>query len=151
MIELLRKYTPAFLNLPGKVAWQVQSVLSKLALCRTPTLAGRLYECPRCHGRCAVYNSCGERHCPQCSGARRADWMERTRQLILPGINYFQVIFTIPDKLSRLVLGNRRELYRLLMRSAWRAIQYEMKKQNIDPASAAGAAHLAVSRPRGRL
>ena len=61
--------------------------------------------------------------------------MERTRQLILPGINYFQVIFTIPDKLSRLVLGNRRELYRLLMRSAWRAIQYEMKKQNIDPAA----------------
>ena len=132
---MLRKYTSSFLSLPGKVAWQVQSVLSKIALCRTEALGGRLYECPGCHTRTAVYNSCGERHCPQCSGARRADWTERSSQLVLPGINYFQVIFTIPDRLSHLVLGNRRELYRLLMRSAWRAVRHEMKKQNIDPAA----------------
>jgi hypothetical protein len=61
--------------------------------------------------------------------------MNRTSQLILPGINYFQLVFTIPDRLSGLVLGNRRELYRLLFRSAWRAIQQELKKQNIDPAA----------------
>ena len=123
------------MNLPGQVAWQVHSVLSKLALCRTAALLGRLYECSGCHTRYAVYNSCGDRHCPQCSGARRADWADRSGQLLLPGVNYFQVIFTIPDKLSRLVLGNRRELYRLLFRSAWRAIKYEMKQQHIDPAA----------------
>lgn len=75
------------------------------------------------------------RHCPQCSGARRADWTDRNSELILPGIDYFQVVFTLPDKLSRLVLGNRRELYRLLFRSAWRALKQELEKQNIDPAA----------------
>jgi hypothetical protein len=104
-------------------------------MCRTEKLLGRLFECPACHQRVAVYNSCGERHCPQCSGARRADWTDRSERLLLPGVNYFQVIFTLPDKLSRLVLGNRSELYRLLFRSAWAAIKYEMKKQNIDPAA----------------
>ncbi len=102
---------------------------------RTPKLLGRLYECPGCQQRYGVYNSCGERHCPQCSGARRADWMDRSEQLLLPGVNYFQVVFMIPDRLSRMVLGNRSELYRLLFRSAWSAIKYEMNKQNIDPAA----------------
>lgn len=123
------------MNLPGEVAWQVRSVLSKIAVCRTAKLLGRLYQCSSCLNRYAVYNSCGDRHCPQCSGSRRADWTARSSQLILPGIDYFQVVFTLPDKLSRLVLGNRRELYQLLFRSAWRAIKQELEKQNIDPAA----------------
>lgn len=61
--------------------------------------------------------------------------MDRSAKLLLPEIKYFQVVFTLPDKLSRLVLGNRRELYRLLFRSAWGALQHELKKQNLDPAA----------------
>lgn len=135
MIDLLRKYMSSFLASTNKVAWQVHSVLSKIGLCRTEKLLGRLYECPGCHQRWAVYNSCGDRHCPQCSGARRGDWTDRNAQLLLPGLTYFQVVFTLPDKLSWLILGNRRELYRLLFRSAWRAIKHEMHQQNIDPAA----------------
>ena len=135
MIDLLRKYTSSFLSRLGNVALQVKSVLSKLTLCRTEALLGRLYECPNCHQRCGVYNSCGDRHCPQCSGARRADWLDRSSQLVLANIDYFQVVFTIPDRLSRLVLGNRRELYRLLFRSAWQAIKHELEAQQIDPAA----------------
>ncbi len=95
---------------------------------RTPKLLGRLYECPDCNQRYGIYNSCGERHCPQCSGARRADWMDRSEQLLLPGVNYFQVVFTIPDRLSRMVLGNRSELYRLLFRSEWSLKQVRTHK-----------------------
>jgi len=56
-------------------------------------------------------------------GARRADWVDKTAQLLREGTEYFQVVFTLPDKLSSLVLGNRRPLYRLLFRSAARALQ----------------------------
>lgn len=56
-------------------------------------------------------------------GARRADWVDKTAQLLREGTEYFQVVFTIPDKLSSLVLGNRRPLYRLLFHSAARALQ----------------------------
>jgi hypothetical protein len=70
-----------------------------------------------------VYNSCGDRHCPQCGGGRRRDWLERAASLLLPGVDYFQVVFTLPDKLSALALGNRRPIYNLLFRSAWQALR----------------------------
>ena len=56
-------------------------------------------------------------------GARRADWVDKTAQLLRDDTAYFQVVFTIPDKLSSLVLGNRRALYKLLFRSAASALQ----------------------------
>ena len=98
-------------------------MLSRLLLCRTAALKGRILRCPDCDFQVQMYNSCGDRHCPQCSGARRADWLAKTRELIVPKVNYFQVVFTLPDKLSGLMLGNRRKLYTLLFHSAWRALK----------------------------
>ena len=56
-------------------------------------------------------------------GARRADWVDKTAKLLHPAVTYFQVVFTIPDKLSSLVLGNRRPLYKLLFHAAWGALR----------------------------
>lgn len=121
MINLLRKYTPRFLS-SRSVARQVINVLSRILLCRTAMLKGHVYECPQCLSRRNVYNSCTDRHCPQCSGARRADWLDKTSELVLPRVNYFQVVFTLPDQLSGLILGNRRALYDLLFHTAWRSL-----------------------------
>lgn len=109
--------------------------MARLSLCRTRALGGRLYRCGGCDHRVNVYNSCGDRHCPQCNGARRRDWLARTAALILPGIHYFQVVFTLPDKLSGLVLGNRREVYGLLMRSAWQTLDQVLREQGIRSAA----------------
>jgi hypothetical protein len=56
-------------------------------------------------------------------GARRADWVSKTSELLRPGTAYFQVVFTIPQLLSSLVLGNRKQLYRLLFRTAAGSLQ----------------------------
>jgi len=108
-----------------RVAQQVKSVLSKILLCRTAVLKGHIYECPGCHSRHNVYNSCTDRHCPQCGGARRADWLASTKEVLLEGVPYFQIVFTLPDHFSSIILGNRRALYDLLFRSAWRALDRE--------------------------
>ena len=104
-------------------------MLSKIIVCRTAILDGHLYKCPSCRHEVNVYNSCGDRHCPQCAGAKRLDWLDKASELILPGVHYFQVVFTLPDKLSGLILGNRRQLYALLFRSAWRALN-KLLRQN---------------------
>ena len=135
MIDLIRQFAPRFLSGPGNLAFQVKSVLSKLMLCRTKTLGGHTYVCPPCGTSCQIYNSCGDRHCSLCGGARRAGWMEKTRELILPGIHYFQVVFTLPDRFSRLILANRCAMYALLMRSAWQALRHELRQQGLDPAA----------------
>jgi hypothetical protein len=127
VIDILRRYTPKFLN-RFRVANQVKNVLSRILLCRTATLKGHLYECPKCHSECNVYNSCVDRHCPLCGGARRANWLEKAEALVLPKVNYFQVVFTLPDKLSGLILGNRQALYDLLFQSAWRALDETLRE-----------------------
>ncbi len=119
----------------------MQSTLAKLELCRTAALGGRVYHCDACDLSCCVYNSCGDRHCPLCSGAKRADWFDSTAQLLLPGITYFQVVFTIPDKLSSLALGNRRELYDLLFRSAWTTLRDVIADEQQFEAAAAMVLH----------
>ncbi len=110
-----------------RLASQAKSVLSRILLCRTATLKGRLYECPECHSEINVYNSCVDRHCPQCGGARRANWLEKTEQLVLPQVNYFQVVFTLPAQLSGLILGNRRALYDLLFHATWRSLDETLR------------------------
>jgi len=115
---------------------QVQSVLAKLSLCRTAALGGRVHECPRCQHRCHVYNSCIDRHCPQCGGGRRAEWLDKTAVLLLPKIDYFQVVFTLPEELSAVMLGNRRATYRLLFHAAWAALREVMRAElGCEPAA----------------
>jgi len=114
----------------------VQSTLAKLSLCRTAALGGRWYGCQACGSLCVLPNSCGDRHCPQCSGARRADWLQKTSQLLLPGVDYFQVVFTIPEKLSSLALGNRKLMFDLLFHCAWQSLQSVIEaEQEFTPAA----------------
>ena len=123
------------------LAWQVESTLTRIGYCRTPSLGSHVYHCGQCDHRVTVCNSCGDRNCPQCAGARRASWIDKTAGLLLPDMPYFQVVFTIPDSLSSVILGNRRELYNLLFRSAWGSLNQSLRKENGQQASAAMVLH----------
>ena len=122
--EILSRCAGAYVNqYPCQAAPQVQSTLAKLSLCRTAVLGGHKYRCSGCDHTINVYNSCGDRCCPTCSGARRSDWLESARELIFEGVDHFQVVFTLPSELSRLALGNRKVLYDLLFTSASSALK----------------------------
>jgi hypothetical protein len=135
--EILKEHAAAFVaHHPRQAAPQVQSTLAKLALCRTAALGGRTLCCPSCDHRRVVYHSCGDRHCPQCRGARRAAWVESMRPLLLSGVMYFQVVFTLPPALASLALGHRREMYHLLLQAAWRALAETIEAQcGFEPAA----------------
>jgi hypothetical protein len=138
VIDILKTYAAEYVATHAAAAVpQVQSTLAKLSLCRTPALGHHRYRCERCDHEATVYNSCGDRHCPQCAGAKRADWLDSTAALLLPEVPYFQVVFTIPDQLSSLALGNRRALFDLLFRSAWSALKQVIEaEQQFEPAAA---------------
>lgn len=121
---------------PRQAAPQVQSTLAKLSLCRTAALGARKLQCGQCRHEAIVYNSCGDRHCPQCAGAKRSDWIDACEPLILSGVDHYQVVFTLPGELSRLALGNRRQLYDLLFSAAWSALKQTIEsEQGFDPAA----------------
>ncbi len=101
----------------------VQSVLAKTSLCRTEALGGRWYQCDDCDRLTKRHNSCGDRHCPQCSGGKRKNFSDRTSKLILDGVDYYQVVFTLPEVISTMALANRQEIADLLFHSAWKSLK----------------------------
>ena len=60
---------------------------------------------------------CGNRHCPACGGTRAEQWLRKHCALLLPGVVYHLVTFTVPDGLRRAIRSHPRELLELLMRA----------------------------------
>jgi hypothetical protein len=114
----------------------VQSTLAKLSLCRTRALGGQTYQCDACGEVSEVWHSCGDRHCPQCSGRKRYDFADRAEHLILESVTYYQVVFTLPGELSELALANRLEMADLLFAAAWKSLRKTLREQqDYDPAA----------------
>lgn len=96
---------------------QQEAVLRHITECRTAALGGHVDECADCGHQRISYNSCRDRHCPKCQAIARADWLEARLERLLP-IPYFHVVFTIPEELNALALGNKRLLFDLLFAAA---------------------------------
>jgi hypothetical protein len=115
--EIIRNYTPAFLDRYQNVlSTEQRRVLKDLALCRTATLGGHVEECDQCGEQRIAYNSCRNRHCPKCQGMARARWLADRVGELLP-VEYFHVVFTLPDELAVMGLQNPRVIYDRLFRA----------------------------------
>src|SRR6516162_8900917 len=91
-------------------------VLRNIELCRTAALGGHLEQCDQCGHERHAYNSCADRHCPKCQSLARAKWLEKRQAELLP-VEYFHVVFTLPEPLAKLSLQNKQEIYYLLFRA----------------------------------
>ena len=60
--------------------------------------------------------TCADRHCPKCQSLARAKWLEKRQAELLP-VEYFHVVFTLPEPLAKLSLQNKQETYNLLFRA----------------------------------
>lgn len=85
--------------------------------CRTSQLGAHVDECTSCGYQKISYNSCRNRHCPKCQSFVKEKWLEERRQDLLP-IQYFHVVFTIPDTLNELCLRNQEVMYKLLFKAS---------------------------------
>ena len=96
-------------------------ILRAVAACRTAALGGHVEACDHCPYRRVAYNSCRNRHCPKCQASACACWMEGRAEELLP-VEYFHVVFTLPDDFNGLALANRRVVYGLLFDAAARTL-----------------------------
>ena len=88
-------------------------VLRAVASCRTAALGGHVETCDRCQHQRIAYNSCRNRHCPKCQGSACARWMEARGDELLP-VEYFHVVFTLPEQFNQLALSYPRVVYGVL-------------------------------------
>lgn len=96
-----------------------RQVLSHIAACKTPVLGFNVSRCPSSDHdyRDIHYNSCRDRHCPQCQGPQRRRWVEQRLEELLP-VGYFHVVFTIPAELRAIFGFTPRTCLDILFRAA---------------------------------
>jgi hypothetical protein len=92
-------------------------VMRAIEQCRTAALGGHVDQCDTCGHQRISYNSCRNRHCPKCQSLAKARWLEARMADLLP-VEYFHVVFTLPEQLASLALQNQRVVYNLLFASA---------------------------------
>jgi hypothetical protein len=100
-----------------------QAVLSRLSRCHTAAIGVHHYRCNNkgCMYMHYQYHSCGNRHCPCCGGMKRDQWVEDRMGELLP-TTYFHLVFTLPQELRSLCMGNRKLMFGLLFKAAQHTI-----------------------------
>jgi hypothetical protein len=88
-------------------------VMRAIERCRTAALGGHVEQCDTCDHQRISYNSCRNRHCPKCQALAKARWLEARLADLLP-VEYFHVVFTLPEQLASVALQNQRVVYNLL-------------------------------------
>jgi Putative transposase/Transposase zinc-binding domain len=97
----------------GPVSPARRRVMRALAACRTARLGGHVEACDACGYQRIAYNSCRNRHCPKCQAMRQAEWLEERAKDLLP-VEYFHVVFTMPEEIARIAQQNKRVVYGIL-------------------------------------
>lgn len=96
-------------------------VVRDVMRCRTSALGGHLQVCDQCGRAKPFYNSCRNRHCPKCQSLEQARWVEAQGRTLLP-VQYFHVVFTVPEALHLFFLADRRQGYSMLFEAALAAL-----------------------------
>jgi hypothetical protein len=112
-----------------KLTVQQHKAMSAIRNCRTAALGGHIETCCCCGHTRVFYNSCRNRHCPQCQGLNRERWVDKLASELLP-VRYFHIVFTIPSQLNTLALFNQECIYDILFKAASESILTLAKDRN---------------------
>lgn len=87
--------------------YHVVRAIESICQCRTNSLGTQIYKCDSCGEEYEISMSCGNRNCPKCQHEKRKDWLDKQVARMLP-IDYFHVVFTLPDSLNDQILHNQK-------------------------------------------
>lgn len=88
-------------------------VMSAIEQCRTAALGGHVEQCDACGHQRIAFNSCRNRHCPKCQSLLRAQWLQDRQAELLP-VEYFHVVFTLPQEVAAIAYQNKAVVYDIL-------------------------------------
>lgn len=112
LADIFRQHGPAYRQ-SHRLPLHQHRLMQAIEHCRTPLLGGVVEWCDRCQYKHIHYRSCRNRHCPKCQGEARAQWLEKRTGELLP-VEYFHVVFTVPEQIAAIAFYNREAIYSLL-------------------------------------
>ena len=121
--DIFRRYGDAYRQQAGVSPASAQGrVMTAIETCRTAALGGHVEQCDACGHQRIAYNSCANRHCPKCQSLKRAAWIENRQEETLD-VEYFHVVFTVPDAIAAIASQNKSLIYGILFRATARALR----------------------------
>jgi len=116
LADIFRQHGQAY-RAAHALSRQQLRVMRAIQVCRTAILGGHVESCSQCDFTRIAYNSCRNRHCPKCQNAERAQWLQSRKAELLP-VEYFHVVFTVPEEVARIAFYNQKIVYGILFRAA---------------------------------
>ena len=104
-------------NKKHKVIGYKQKGMNAIRNCKTGAIGAHKYVCDECGYEEIAYNSCRNRHCPNCQAGKKLQWIEARKEEVL-NIKYYHIVFTIPSELNLIALHNQVKIYNILFKSS---------------------------------
>ncbi len=116
--DILRRHGDAYrADNAGHLSRGQLKVMGAVQACRTAALGGHIERCGDCGHSQIAYNSCRNRHCPKCQTGAAREWLEARRADLLP-VEYFHVVFTLPQPVAAMAYHNKAIVYAILFEAA---------------------------------
>ncbi len=126
--EIFKEGFAEYENKFGPLPLEYYKTANAIMNCRTEELGGHRYRCSECGHEVTLYNSCRNRHCPNCQAFASAAWVQKRIDELLP-VPYFHVVFTLPHQLNPFFLRNKKQCYPLF----FRAVSETLRELGEDP------------------
>ena len=109
-------------NKDHKVVGYKQKVMNAIKNCKTGEIGAHKYVCDECGHEEIAYNSCRNRHCPNCQTGKKLKWIEARKEEVL-NIKYYHIVFTIPSELYLIAMQNQEKIYKILFKASAETLQ----------------------------
>ena len=109
LADLFRTYGASL----GPLSNHLSRVMRHIVQCKTAALGGHAWCCEVCRHTEVSYNSCRDRHCPNCQWRKQQQWLADRQAELLP-VPYFHIVFTVPQALHPIFLAYPTECISLL-------------------------------------
>lgn len=90
--------------------------------CKTGKIGAHKYVCDECGYEEIAYNSCRNRHCPNCQMGKKLRWIEARKDEVL-NIKYYHIVFTIPNEIYNIAYQNQSKIYKILFKASAETLQ----------------------------
>jgi hypothetical protein len=115
--DIFRQIGPAYREQHARaISGAQRRVMRAIERCRTAALGGHIEQCDACGHKRVAFNSCRDRHCPKCQSLVRAQWLEDRQAELLP-VEYFHVVFTVPQEIAAIAYQNKAVIYDILFQT----------------------------------
>ena len=106
----------------NKTVGYKKKVIKAIKNCKSEKLGAHKYVCDECGYEEIAYNSCRNRHCPNCQTGKKLKWIEARKEEVL-NIKYYHVVFTIPSEIYNIAIQNQSKIYKIMFKASAETIQ----------------------------